>query len=112
MWYICLRSALRPPEESTVTLDEHLRWMRAQHVSGRILMSGPSWGRKLGIYVITADSEEEAARVAAADPMTAAGDCTFELIDWDVRQILGTGPFTAAGIKAQLAAIAEIDRQQ
>jgi uncharacterized protein YciI len=103
MWYLCLRSASRPPEQWKVSLDEHLAWMRAQHASGRILMSGPSPKRKLGIYVIRADSEAEAAAVARADPLTAAGECTFELIDWDVRQVLGAGPFTEADIKAQLA---------
>jgi len=24
--------------------------------------------------------------------------CTYELIDWDIHQILGAGPFTAAGL--------------
>lgn len=101
MWYLCLRSATKPPEKWTVSLDEHLRWMRAQHLSGRILMSGPSPGKKLGIYVIRADTEKEAAQVAPADPFTLAGDARYELIDWDVRQILGAGPFTSVDIQAQ-----------
>ena len=101
MWYICLRSAVRSPEQFTVSLDDHLAWMRAQHESGRILMSGPSPSRRLGIYIIKAGTEEEAARIASSDPFTLAGDTTYELIDWDVRQVLGAGPFTSAGIKAQ-----------
>jgi uncharacterized protein YciI len=109
MWYICLRRGLRPPEKFNVGLDEHLVWMRAQHESGRILMSGPSPSRKLGIYIIKADSDEEAARIAATDPFTVAGDTEYELIDWDVRQILGAGPFTLADIKAQTSS-AEVKR--
>jgi uncharacterized protein YciI len=101
MWFLCLRRGVRPPEQWKVTLDEHLSWMREQHLAGTILFSGPSPGRKLGVYIIRCASEEKAARIAAADPFTAAGDCTFDLIDWDVRQALGTGPFTAADIKAQ-----------
>lgn len=83
--------------------------MRAQHESGRVLMSGPSPGKKLGIYIIRADTEEEAAQVASADPFTVAGDARYELIDWDVRQVLGIGPFTSADIQAQQAS-AELKR--
>lgn len=101
MWYICLRSATRPPAESRASLDEHLAWMRLQHELGNVLMSGPSPGKQLGVYVIKAASLEEAERIAAADPFTLAGDARFELIDWDVRQVLGVGPFTAAGVRAQ-----------
>ncbi len=103
MWYLCLRRGVRPPEQWKVTLDEHLAWMREQHLVGAILFSGPSPGRKLGIYVIRADTEAAAAAIASADPLTVAGDCAYELIDWDVRQMLGAGPFTQADIKAQLA---------
>ena len=38
--------------------------MRAHHENGRILMSGPSPSRRLGIYIIKAGTEEEAARIA------------------------------------------------
>ncbi len=103
MWYICLRTALRPPEQFEASLDTHLQWMRARHDEGSILMSGPSPSRKLGIYIIKATTEEEAAAVAASDPFTLAGDARYELIDWDVRQVLGAGPFTMAAIKAQAA---------
>ena len=100
MWYITMRRAVRPREEWTVTLDEHLVWMRQQHEAGRILFSGPTPDRKLGIYVIRAGSREEAERVAASDPYTAAGFTAFELVEWEVHQVLGTGPFTAAELRA------------
>jgi hypothetical protein len=70
--------------------------MEQQHRAGRILLSGPSADRQLGIYVIRADSREEAERVAAGDPFTAAGCTTPDIIEWDVHQILGTGPFSVA----------------
>jgi len=103
MWYICLRKrkTVQPTTGRRVTLDEHLAWMRQQHAAGTVLFSGPSPKRGLGIYIIRADSEEDAKRVASADPFTADGQCEFELIEWDVRQALGAGPFTAADIQAQ-----------
>jgi uncharacterized protein YciI len=100
MWYLVLRRAIRPRQEWTVTLDEHLVWMKQQHEAGKILFSGPTPDRQLGIYVIRAGSREEAERIAASDPFTAAGFCTFDLIEWEVHQVLGVGPFTAAELMA------------
>ncbi|ERR687885_656006 len=99
MWYITLRRNVRPREEWTVTLDQHLAWMRAQHEAGTILFSGPSADRKYGIYVIRAASRAEAEAIAGSDPFTAAGLTAFELIEWEVHQVLGAGPFTAAGLR-------------
>jgi hypothetical protein len=50
--------------------------------------------------VISAGSKDEAARIAASDPYTAAGFCSFELLEWEVHQIMGCGPFTAAEMQA------------
>lgn len=85
-------------EQRKTSLDTHLRWMERQHKEGKIVMSGPSPDRSLGIYLIRADSREEAERVAASDPYTVAGETSFELIEWEVHQVLGIGPFTAAGL--------------
>jgi len=96
MWYLIQRRAVRPREEWTVSLDEHLAWMKEQHEAGHILFSGPSRDRKRGIYVIRANSRQEAERIAAGDPFTAAGFCAYDLLEWEVHQIMGVGPFTAA----------------
>ena len=100
MWYLILRRPLRPREEWTVSLDQHLAWMKQQHEAGRILFSGPTPDRTLGIYVIRANSRQEAEKIASGDPYTTAGLCAFELFEWEVHQILGVGPFTAAELRA------------
>jgi uncharacterized protein YciI len=100
MWYLVLRRAVKPREQWTVGLDEHLAWMKQQHESGKILFSGPTADRKFGIYIIRAGSNEEAEKIAASDPYTAAGLCAFDLFEWEVHQILGVGPFTAAELRA------------
>jgi uncharacterized protein YciI len=62
--------------------------------------SGPTTDRKYGVYVIRAGSKDEAAKIAASDPYTAAGFCSFELLEWEAHQIMGCGPFTAAEMQA------------
>lgn len=64
----------------------------------RFFFPGQPPDRKYGIYVIRADSKDEAARIASSDPYTAAGLCSFELLEWEVHQIMGAGNFTAAGL--------------
>ena len=48
--------------------------------------------------MIRAGSKDEAEKLAAGDPYTAAGFTSFELLEWEVHQILGAGNFTAAGL--------------
>jgi uncharacterized protein YciI len=101
MWYLILRKPIKPREQWTVTLDQHLVWMKIQHDSGTVILSGPTRDRKLGIYVIRAASREEAERIASADPYTKAGLCSFEVLEWEVHQVLGIGPFTADAMPAR-----------
>jgi len=100
MWYLIQRRAIRPRAEWTVSLDQHLVWMKQQHDAGQILFSGPTADRKLGMYVIRAGSKEDAEGIAASDPYTNAGFCAFDLLEWEVHQILGAGPFTEAELRA------------
>ena len=67
MWYLVLRRPVKPREEWTVTLDQHLVWMKHQHESGKILFSGPTTDRKYGVYVIRAGSKVPGANAAKLD---------------------------------------------
>jgi uncharacterized protein YciI len=100
MWYLVLRRPIKPREQWNVTLDQHLKWMKERHDSGKILFSGPSTDRKYGIYVIRADLRNEAEQIAASDPYTVAGLTTFDLLEWEVHQIMGVGPFTSVELRA------------
>jgi uncharacterized protein YciI len=95
-----LRRPTKPRDQWTVTLDQHLIWMKHQHHAGPILFSGPTPDRRYGVYVIRAESKQEAEQIAASDPYTAAGFCAFELLEWEVHQIMGVGPFTSAEMRA------------
>ena len=98
MWFLCQRRDKAPRDKRTVSLDQHLVWMRARHEDGSIVMSGPAPGRGFAMYLIRAESEEKAKAIAAADPFTVAGDTTFDLIPWEIHQVIGIGPFTAGGL--------------
>lgn len=100
MFAIALRKPLIPRDQWTTSLDTHLKWMEQMHRQGKILLSGPNPERTLGIYLIKAESREEAERVAAGDPYTVAGHTTFDLIEWEIHQVFGIGNFTAAGLQA------------
>ena len=100
MFYIALRRPVAPRDQWTTSLDTHLKWMEEQHRKGTILLSGPSPDRTLGIYLIKAESREEAEKIAGGDPYTVAGHTTFELIEWNIHQAFGIGQFTAAGLQA------------
>ena len=100
MWYLVLRRPTKPRDQWTVTLDQHLVWMKQQHQAGKILFSGPTTDRRYGVYVIRAESKQEAEQIAASDPYTAAGFCAFELLEWELHQIMGVGPFTSAEMRA------------
>jgi uncharacterized protein YciI len=89
---------VKPRNEWTVTLDEHLAWMKRQHETGKIVKSGPTPDRQYGQYLVRAESRHEAEAIAASDPFTAAGFTTFEIIEWEVHQIMGVGPFTSEGL--------------
>src|SRR5215213_5504695 len=100
MLFITLRKRVVPREQQKVSLDTHLVWMKQMHDEGKILMSGPSSDRSLGIYLIKAVSREEAERIASGDPYTVAGETTFDMIEWEAHQFFGNGPFTEAGLRA------------
>lgn len=98
MFFFCKRFNLKPPGQRKATLDTHLAWMQREHEAGRIILSGPSPDLTLGMYLIRAASREEAEAIAASDPYTVEGDSSYELVQWNIRQIMGVGPFTAAGL--------------
>ena len=100
MWYLVMRRPVKPREDWTVNLEQHLVWMKQQHDNGSILFSGPTPDRKFGIYVIRAGSKAQAEEIASTDPYAAAGFCAYELYEWDVHQIMGVGPFAAAELRA------------
>ena len=106
-FFLCQRRHLVPTKDWLHAVPAHFEWMGARHAEGSIVMSGP--GRRLtgdrageffGQYLIRARSQEEALAIAASDPITEMGLADFDLVEWEVHQILGIGPFSLPGIQA------------
>ena len=93
MWYLVLSHLKSPVEVFLESLAEHLAWMRKQHMAGNVLFSGPTPDRAKGIYVVRASSLEDAKKIIDSDPMHAKDLRDYELIPWEVHQVMGAGPF-------------------
>ena len=94
MWYLVLSRPLVAREQMMGGLDDHLAWMRSQHDASNVLFSGPTADHSMGIYVIRATSREEAQIVADSDPFYSLGFRNYEMLDWEVHQVMGAGPFS------------------
>ena len=90
-FYLVLRHHPAPIDDHARVV-EHLAWMRAQHERGTVLISGPSSDGATGIYVLRVSSHQDAAALAATDPLAGDG-VRLDVIDWDVHQVLGIGSF-------------------
>jgi len=71
----------------------HLAWMRVQHERGNVLISGPSSDGTIGIYVLHMAPREDAATLAASDPLAQGDRVRIEIIEWNVHQLFGIGSF-------------------
>ena len=94
MWYLVLSRWSVPPSEGLAYLNEHLAYQFKNHQAGNILFSGPSSDLSVGIFVIRAASHDEAVAIADADPLHVHGVRSYEMLDWEVHQIMGAGPFS------------------
>lgn len=78
--------------EADATVDRtpfhqaHLDWLNEGHDAGRILLSGPSRDRALGIYVVRGATEDDAAGYVRSDPYHSEGIRSFELVDWEMQR--------------------------
>ena len=107
MWFLSLNRNLVPPAERTVSLDEHLAWVRQVHEDGSVVMSGPAADRSMAIYVVRASSPEAAQALMDTDPFTSSGCTSAELTEWEVHQLLGIGTFSEAARRALAVASGE-----
>jgi uncharacterized protein YciI len=92
MWNLVLHN--RGPKDATLTDDvlaAHLNWIKDQQIKGTMLFAGPSADGTVGIMVFGHLSASEAERLCLTDPLIAGRREAFEIIPWDVHQVLGVG---------------------
>jgi uncharacterized protein YciI len=100
-WFLVIRPFTVPYDEYWPTIDEHLTWMKDRHDSGQIIFSGPDSEWKQGMYLVRAGSLEEATQLADSDPFYVKGQARYEIIEWEIHQAFGLGPFFGQGIEDQ-----------
>ncbi len=92
MWNLVIHTrGPSDPTHTNVELTAHLRWIKHHQLSGAMLFAGPSADGSRGIMVFGHLSEPEVVRLCLEDPLIAGKRENFEVIPWDVHQILGVG---------------------
>jgi uncharacterized protein YciI len=101
MWYLTLHRWLGDRDEAiNSSLGDHLAWMREQQRTGKVLFAGPSLDGELGIIVFGHMSRAELNDLCRREPLVARGYRDFEVIAWEVHQLLGVGGFDVKTIAA------------
>ena len=98
MWFFCKRSNLKAPGTRKATLDTHLTWMQTMHEARKIVLSGPSPISSSGCISYARGHSKRLIVSRRAIPILEVGDSTYELTQWNIRQIMGVSPFAAAGL--------------
>lgn len=89
MWYLILSRQVEGKEEGRrAHFGEHMDWLLDMHRGGKVLFSGPTSDREVGIYVLVSESLGKAAELAAADPHHVYGERTAEIYEWEVMQAM------------------------
>jgi uncharacterized protein YciI len=89
MWYIAIHRWTGDPREALPMIPTHRAWVLEQENAGKILASGPTPDKSLGIMLFRAESSDEVEKLCESEPLIAAGKRTVEIIPWDVHEIFG-----------------------
>jgi uncharacterized protein len=88
MWYLVLSRRVRTNEETEPHLVAHRDWLDDNHRAGNLLFSGPSTDGGYGIYIVLADSLEEATKLAGQDPYHIHGDREMQVLEWRAHRAM------------------------
>ena len=89
---------LRPPrqtfsddmtEEEREITHAHVAYLQGLLDEGKLVLAGPALSPLFGVVVLEADDEDEAKRIALADPFVSSGLQTFELSPFRVSFLRG-----------------------
>ena len=89
--YVILSKGAATPDQLNTVLPEHLEYMIGLEKRGVLFASGPlgtSPGKPLGdgLTIVRAQNEDDARRLASADPFVINKIRTFELREWTVME--------------------------
>jgi hypothetical protein len=103
MWYLTVHRWVSDRGQAIKnSLDDHLAWMRERQLAGEVLIAGPSHDGDLGIIVFGHMSKADLDALCRQEPFVARGYREYEVIEWDVHQLLGIGGFDVKTIAAMM----------
>ena len=88
MWYLVMSRQVTSDEQRMQTHPAHIEWLLEQHRAGRVLVSGPTADRGMGMYILVGCDRSEAHALAAQDPYHASGDRRMEIFEWEPQRAL------------------------
>jgi uncharacterized protein YciI len=88
MWYLVLSKRVRSNAEMEPRTPAHRDWLDDHHRAGRFLLSGASTDGGYGIYIVLADSLEEAKAIAGQDPYHVHGDREMQVLEWRAHRAM------------------------
>ncbi|MER7758502.1 YciI family protein [Streptomyces sp. NPDC097619] len=71
-----------PVEEVEAHMDAHIAWLDGHYAEGVFLASGRKVPRDGGMILAGGISRDEAERIAAEDPFTTAGVCSYRITEF------------------------------
>ncbi len=100
MWYLVLSRRVRTNEETEPRTPAHRDWLDDNHRAGNLLFSGPSTDGGYGIYIVLADSLEDAKKLAGQDPYHIHGDREMQVLEWRAHRAMRLNGPTIEQIEA------------
>lgn len=100
-WFLILSRLVPGAEEGRRKhFQEHMDWLNAHHENGRMLFSGPTTDRQIGVYLMRATDLDEAEAIAATDPHHIYGERVADVYEWEVMQLMRLEGVDMATIEA------------
>ncbi|MFB7511780.1 MULTISPECIES: YciI family protein [unclassified Streptomyces] len=83
-----------PVEQADALLAPHVAWLDAQFAAGVFLASGRKNPRDGGVILATGVDRAEIEAIAAADPFSTAGICTYRITEfYATKTVDGLAPY-------------------
>jgi uncharacterized protein YciI len=85
MKYFAAFLRMKDLEKNVSCRQQHLDYLLQKKNEGRIFASGRFTGNDGGLVIYTADSFDEAKKLAEGDPFVVSGARVLELYEWDMK---------------------------
>ena len=85
MKYFAAFLKMKDLEKNVTYRPQHLDYLLQKRNEGRIFASGRFTGNDGGLVIYTAETFDEAKKIAEADPFVVSGARILELYEWDMK---------------------------